>query len=234
MKNGLILSVIIPVLNEEDNLRELIPLIKKNGGDFVRDLIIVDGGSSDNSVALAKSFGAVVLETKEASRAKQLNLGAEYSRGNTLYFVHADTRPVSTFAHDIQKARLQGYRAGCYRYQFDSKDFMLKINSWMTRFNGVFSGGGDQTLFISAKFFQEIGGFDPNYCLMEDFDLVRRIKKRTKFHVIPKSIKVSARKYEHNSWLRVQLVNLYVFLKFHLGTSPVELKSIYKRHLNHG
>lgn len=163
-----------------------------------------------------------------------MNLGAKVARGNTLYFVLADTTPIATFCEDIQIARLKGYRAGCYRYRFDSQKILLKINSWATRFNGLFSGGGDQTLFISKRFFEELGGFDPQFCIMEDFDLVRKIKRKTKFYIIPKSIRVSARKYEKNSWLWVQSVNLYVFLKFHLGTSPKEIKSIYLKFLNYG
>lgn len=233
MKEGLKLSVIIPVLNEEKNLKELIPLIREFGGDFLEDLIVVDGGSSDGSIRIAESLGAKVFEVKEASRAKQMNFGASQARGNTLYFVHADTRPLSSFAMDIQVARLKGYKAGCYRYRFDSSDFLLKINGWMTRFNGLFSGGGDQTLFISTKFFNDLGGFDPYFCLMEDFDLVRKIKRRGRFYIIPKSIQVSARKYQNNSWLRVQLVNLYVFVKFHMRTPPQELKSIYQKYLTH-
>ncbi|GAB2485830.1 TIGR04283 family arsenosugar biosynthesis glycosyltransferase [Algoriphagus taiwanensis] len=234
MKDVLRLSVIIPVLNEEANLRELLPLIRKFGGEFVEDLIVVDGGSLDQSVAVSRALGAKVLELKEASRAKQMNFGAEQAGGNTLYFVHADTRPLPSFAMDIQEARLRGFRAGCYRYQFDSSHFLLKINSWATRFNGLFSGGGDQTLFISKEFFKELGGFNNDFCLMEDFDLVRRIKKKASFYIIPKSIRVSARKYENNSWLRVQLVNLFVFLLFHAGRSPQSLKEIYGKYLNHG
>lgn len=234
MNDVLRLSVIIPVLNEEANLSELLPLIRKYGGGFVEDLIVVDGGSVDQSVAISKKLGAKVLELKEASRAKQMNYGAKEAGGNTLYFVHADTRPLPSFAMDIQKARLRGFRAGCYRYQFDSSHFLLKINSWATRFNGLFSGGGDQTLFISKEFFKELGGFNPQFCLMEDFDLVRRIKKKASFYIIPKSIRVSARKYENNSWLRVQLVNLFVFLLFHAGRSPQSLKEIYNKYLHHG
>lgn len=231
MSDLLRLSVIIPVLNEEKNLRELIPWIQTWGGNLIEDLIVVVGGSTDGSAEIAREYGAKVYELNEASRAKQMNFGAMHAGGNTLYFVHADTRPLASFAVDIQKARQAGYLAGCYRYQFDSSNFLLKINAWMTRFNGLFSGGGDQTLFISSPFFHELGGFDPDCCLMEDFDFVRKIKRRTAFHIIPKAITVSARKYQTNSWLRVQLVNLLVFTRFHFGTPPQKLKSIYQKYL---
>lgn len=233
MSETLRISVIIPVLNESQNLQELIPFLKKFGGDFLADLIVVDGGSQDNSFQVAKELGAEVIQSPISSRAVQLNLGATKATGNVLFFVHADTRPLPSFAEDIQTATLKGYKAGCYRYQFDSDDRLLKLNSWATRFNGPFSGGGDQTLFIRRSFFNTLGGYDEGYGLMEDFELVRRIRKKAKFHIIPKSIQVSARKYQTNSWLKVQLANLYVFTLFRLGVSPEKLKKTYSTFLNH-
>jgi GT2 family glycosyltransferase len=109
----------------------------------------------------------------------------------------------------------------------------LKVNSWFTRFDGVFSGGGDQTLFIKKALFEDLNGFDEKYIIMEDFDLVRRIRQKTEFRIIPKSIKVSARKYENNSWLRVQLVNLTVFIYFLSNKQPSKIKNLYCRLLNH-
>jgi GT2 family glycosyltransferase len=106
---------------------------------------------------------------------------------------------------------------------------LLKVNAWFTQFNGLLSGGGDQTLFIRKDVFWELGGFDETYCLMEDFELVRRIKKKYNFKVIPKRILVSARKYEKNSWFRVQVANLIVFGLFFLNHPPSKLKVLYSR-----
>jgi rSAM/selenodomain-associated transferase 2 len=228
------LSVIIPTLNEAENIRELVPYLKKYGGDFISEVIVVDGGSSDETCQIASGLGVTVLKSKIKSRAHQLNLGASHAKANTLYFVHADTRPVQSFAEDLQIAIVKGYKAGCFRYRFDSDTFLLKVNSWFTRFNGIFSGGGDQTLFISRDFFNTLGGYDTKYCLMEDFELVKRIKRRTKFYIIPKTMTVSARKYQDNSWLRVQLVNLFVFAMFHLGMAPEKLKKSYSTLLSNG
>jgi rSAM/selenodomain-associated transferase 2 len=228
------LSVIIPTLNEAENIKVLIPLLQKYGGDFIAEIIVVDGGSRDDTCGIAAALGAKVLKTEVKSRAVQLNLGASKATANTLYFVHADTRPLNSFAEDLQVAMIKGYKAGCFRYKFDSETFLLKLNSWFTRFNGLFSGGGDQTLFITRDFFNTLGGYDANFCLMEDFELVKRIKKRTKFYIIPKTMTVSARKYRENSWLRVQLANLYVFILFHFGVAPEKLKKSYSILLYNG
>lgn len=221
------LSVIIPTLNEAENLKELIPFLQKHGGDFIAEIIVVDGGSEDNTCQIAQDLGAKVFKTSARSRAIQMNLGASHATGNVYFFVHADTRPLKSFAEDLQIAVIKGYKAGCFRYKFDSETFLLKINSWFTRFNGLFSGGGDQTLFITRDFFNTLEGYDTKFCLMEDFELVKRIKRRTKFYIIPKAMTVSARKYKENSWIRVQLANLFVFTLFHLGVAPEKLKKSY-------
>jgi rSAM/selenodomain-associated transferase 2 len=228
------LSVIIPTLNEAENIKELIPLLHKYGGDFITEIIVVDGGSEDKSCEIAQNLGARVLKSELSSRAVQLNLGANMATASTFYFVHADTRPLKSFATDLQKALIEGHKAGCFRYQFDSNTFLLRLNSWFTRFNGIFSGGGDQTLFITRDFFNTLGGYDVRFCFMEDFELVKRIKRKTKFHIIPKAITVSARKYRANSWLRVQLVNLFVFTLFHVGVAPEKLKRSYSILLYNG
>jgi len=225
------ISVIIPVINEEENLSKLIPLLLSYGHGSLLDIWVVDGGSTDGSFKTAENLGAKVLKSEIPSRAKQMNLGAKDAKGDILFFVHADTLPPKSFALDLNKAMKKGYLAGCYQYQFDSDKWLLKLNSWATRFHGLFTGGGDQTLFIEKGLFYELGGFDPKYCLMEDFDLVKRIRAKTRFYLIPKSILVSARKYDQNSWLKVQLVNLYVFIRFHLGTEPILLRKIYGQYL---
>ncbi|PRY87205.1 TIGR04283 family arsenosugar biosynthesis glycosyltransferase [Mongoliibacter ruber] len=227
------ISIIIPVLNEADNLEELLPFFQKIGEAFEFELIIVDGGSKDNSQHLVSSNGFRFLHSPRCGRAFQMNHGAAAAKGEILYFVHADTRIPTFFHEDIFDALEDNYDAGCYAYAFDSPSRLLKINSWFTKFDGVLSGGGDQTLFIKKAVFEQLGGFNEYYCIMEDFDIVRRIRKKYRFKVIPKQILVSARKYETNSWLRVQLVNLLVFGLFFLKIHPLKLKNIYSKLLNY-
>ncbi|MDO9553845.1 TIGR04283 family arsenosugar biosynthesis glycosyltransferase [Rhodonellum sp.] len=227
------LSIIIPVLDESENLQCTIPTLFKIGGSDLLEIIVVDGGSRDESKEIARTLGAKVLNSEVRSRAAQMNLGAKYAQGEILYFVHADVRLVPGFVKEIQNAISVGYAAGCFRYRFDSPKLMLRINSWFTRFNGLLVGGGDQTLFIGKSTFNALGGFDEHYTIMEDFDLVRKIKRKYTFRLLPKSILVSARKYETNSWLRVQWANLVAFLMFFLKIHPQKIKSTYKRMLDY-
>ncbi|PZX54895.1 TIGR04283 family arsenosugar biosynthesis glycosyltransferase [Algoriphagus chordae] len=221
------ISVIVPCLNEEANLKELIPLLLKYGGSILSEIIVVDGGSNDGSVVVANSCGALVVQSEICNRASQLNLGSQHAKGDILYFVHADARPVKYFAKVILSNLEKGKDVGCFCYRFDSKNKLLRINSWFTRFNGVLSGGGDQTLFIKKTLFESLEGFDEDYCIMEDFELVRRIRQKTDFHVLPNEMTVSARKYKENSWIKVQLANFAAFSLFLLKVKPASIKSLY-------
>lgn len=226
------ISIIIPVWNEANNLKELLPLLIEAKRQNIPEVLVIDGGSTDESIAIAKRYNAKVLSSTVKSRAVQLNLGAKHASGEILFLIHADTRPLASFKEDILLEISNKNEAGCYRYKFDSSSKMLKINSWFTRFNGFFSGGGDQTLFITTQLFNRLGGYDERFSIMEDFDLVRRIKRVTSFKVIPKSIKVSARKYESNSWPRVQLANSIAMLAFYFNSDPEKIKGLYSKLLN--
>jgi rSAM/selenodomain-associated transferase 2 len=221
------ISVIIPCLNEADNLKELIPYLQKHGEELLLEIIIVDGGSKDNSISVAHSFGVKLIQSQISSRATQLNLGAQHAKGNVLYFVHADTRPAKKYSSVILESLSSGKEVGCFRYRFDSDSKLLKFNSWFTQFNGIFSGGGDQSLFIKKSLFSTIGGFDESFCIMEDFEMVRIIRQKTDFHVLAAEMTVSSRKYSENGWLKVQLSNLVVFTLFLLKVKPASIKSLY-------
>ncbi len=223
------LSIIIPILNESKNLQELLPFFMEHDSKDEFEVIVVDGGSKDNSVEVALKLGAGLMKSEVSSRACQMNLGAKNATGEILYFVHADVRLLNSFFEDIIGVIDRGVPSGCFAYSFNSNNSLLKVNSWFTQFNGILSGGGDQTLFVKREVFEALGGVDESFCIMEDFEIVRRLKKKYSFLVIPKKITVSARKYETNSWLRVQLANLIVFVLFYLKTPPDKLKELYSR-----
>jgi rSAM/selenodomain-associated transferase 2 len=218
-------------LNEEDNLKELLPYLLEYGGESLLEIIIADGGSKDNTIAIAEAHGAVVVHAIR-NRATQMNQGAEHAKGDLLYFVHADTRPYSEYAKIIQASVSNGKKVGCFRYRFDSNSALLRCNAWFTRFNGIFSGGGDQSLFITKTLFNSLEGFDTSFSIMEDFELVRRIRQNFDFQVLPYEMTVSARKYEENSWLKVQLANFIAFSLFLIKVKPAKIKSLYLNFLS--
>lgn len=227
------ISVIIPAFNEEENIAKRIDFLQLHGGDALHEIFVVDGLSMDATASVARQKRAMVISSPVRSRAVQMNLGAKQASGDILYFVHADVKLVPSFVEDIRTALKNGFDAGCYRYIFDSNEFMLKINAYCTRFDRLMCRGGDQTLFVRRNVFDELNGFDEYYSIMEDYDFIIRLRKRFSFAIIQKDVTVSARKYDTNSWLRVQLSNLTVFCMFLLKMPPDRIKNTYARLLNY-
>lgn len=226
------ISVIIPTFNEEGQIVQLIKYLREYAGTYLPEIIVVDGNSTDKTVTNAKIAGAQVIKSNMKSRAIQMNMGAKMAKGEILYFLHADAFPPTSFATDILLAISAGNNAGCFSYRFDSDKTLLRINSYCTRFNGIFCGGGDQSLYILNSRFRNLGGFREDYHLMEDFEITGRIRKQIgRFHLIKKDMKVSARKYETNDYMRVNFVNLLIFCLFKIGVSQPKLANLYVKYL---
>lgn len=226
------LSIIVPTYNEENTILDLLVHLNDAKGDS-DELLVVDGGSSDNTVSMIQKHGFTCIESPQKGRARQMNYGAKNSSGDILYFVHADTLPPSSFADDIKEALEQGYRSGCYRYQFDKPHPLLKINAFCTRFDRLMCRGGDQTLFITRHLFDELGGFRDDFRIMEDYDLIEKIQSKTRFRIIPKNATVSARKYDHNGYFRVNFANLIIFMMYFAGLSQDTMVHAYKNLIVH-
>lgn len=225
-------SVIIPALNEEKTISACIKALTTN--DYrLREIVVVDVKSEDNTAEIASNSMAKVIISDERSRSKQMNLGAEHAKGNYLYFVHADTKVPQSYLNDIEKKIDSGYESGCYRFKFDSKHPILKINSFMTRFPFLICRGGDQSLFIKKERFEQLGDFKEELSIMEEYDLLLRLKKnKIKFGIMPKSVVVSARKYEKNGYWKVQHANFSAFRMFKKGRSQEEIKKVYNERIN--
>lgn len=229
------ISIIIPTYNEAENIGALLQLIKQADGSKHIETIVVDGGSTDNTIKIASEAGAdVVVLAPQRGRANQMNYGASLAKYEVLYFVHADTSIHKDYYADIHLALQEGYAMGCYRYVFDSKSWLLKINAFFTRFKFIWCRGGDQTLFVTQKTFKALGGYKPMK-IMEEYDFIQRAwDAGYPFKIIPKNIVVSARKYETNSYLRVQWANFRVMQGWRTGKkTDEELAALYKKLLHY-
>ena len=221
------ISIVIPALNEADHLPRLLARLREGLRGHVGEILVVDGGSTDDTRALAAA-GATVLDSPRRGRAAQLNYGAAHARYDLLYFVHADTLPPRSFFTDIETAQAAGYPAGCYRFTYDRPpNPLMHLNAYCTRFDRLWCRGGDQSLFVQRSVFDALDGFCEDHCIMEDFDFIEKLQSRYPFRILPKNITVSARKYETNGYLRVQLANLVVFSMYRLGVSRERMKATY-------
>ena len=225
------LSIIIPTYNEEDNICSLLSQLLKVKDERIAEIIVTDAGSTDLTCSEALKYPVKLITTSKQCRAYQMNVAAREAIGDVLYFVHADTRPPISFVDDIDSALADNYSIGSYSFKLDSKDPRLKLLSFMTRINMLISRGGDHTLFVTKSLFQDMNGFDEKFVIMEDFDFIRRARKRTKFKLLNNSVLVSARKYAKNSYTKVQWANLNAFLMFYFGVPPQKIKEMYQRRL---
>ena len=226
------LSIIIPTLNEEENIAALITYLQSNISE-IAEIILSDGDSRDGTVEKAIGAGARAVVSPKKGRAAQMNYGASLAKGNILYFVHADTLPPRSFANDIDLAIKEGYTLGRCRTKFNSNRFILKINAFFTRFDLFMCYGGDQTLFITKELFSSLGGFNDDLIIMEDFEIIDRARKHVKYKIIQKDVLISARKYETNSWLRVQRANYKAVSMYKKGYSQMQIADAYKKNLNY-
>jgi rSAM/selenodomain-associated transferase 2 len=223
------ISIIIPVLNEEKCVALTLSYLKENSTqDNIQEILIVDGGSSDNTVAIASAHGASVLHS-EKGRAKQLNTGAKHAKGNIIYFLHVDTLPPKNFDSTILKSVLKGNQVGCFQMKFDSESRFLRFFAWFTRVNHILCRGGDQSLFITKDLFIKTKGFDENYIIFEDNEFIGRIYKMCSFKILPFHVKTSARRYEERGEIILQYHFGVIHLKNYLGAGPEKLYDYYKR-----
>ncbi len=233
MKNKTLptISVIIPVLNEEENLKKLIPYLLTSAEDPENlEILVVDGGSNDGSAGVAHSSGAVVLKSS-IGRACQMNKGAEAARGEVLYFLHADSFPPKGFDIVILQAIRSGIPSGCFRMKFDSPSLFLRFFAWFSRFNLSICRGGDQSLFITRTLFTSLGGYDERYRIYEDNEFVNRIYNKAKFKILPMVLRTSARKYSLNGRFRLQYHFACIHWLYYRGKGPEALYAYYQKNI---
>jgi rSAM/selenodomain-associated transferase 2 len=227
------ISIIVPTYNESKHIhRCMSSILKSKTADIVEVLVIDSLNSTDNLNDFLSENGAKYIKSNFCTRASQMNFGASIAMGEVLFFVHADTILPQSYAHDIQN-QLSTCDLGCFRAKIDSPKYLLKINSFFTRFPFLWCRGGDQTLFITKKVFQDIGTYDESFVIMEEYDFLRRALINYKFGIVKKSVLVSARKYEKNKFWKIQLANLMAMRMFFKGScSPKEIKAKYTQILD--
>lgn len=228
MKPGI--SVIIPTLNEADRIANSIRQFTRHRIKEFIEVIVVDGSSIDETRDRAKEAGATVLKIDQRNRAAQMNEGARLASHDILYFVHADVEVPSTFYEDINHSLKMKFCSGCYRSAFDKYPGLMRLNAYLTRFNLLMFRGGDQTLFITKETFRKMNGFNEYFSIMEDYDLIKRLwKASVPFQLIQKDVVISTRKYQNNSWLRVQISNAAAMIMFRLQKNPELIKNRYRQ-----
>ena len=198
--HGLTISIIIPTLDEEQNLNCLLPYIQTNFPSC--EIIIADGGSFDSTVAVAQKYGKIVNSQK--GRGRQLNNGAKHASGDILWFLHADTIPHIDSVNLIKKVMQdRNIVGGGFEYNFASASKALQLISWFSNRKNIFLKRiyGDMGIFVRHNIFRQINGFPKSY-LMEDFGLSRLLRKIGKITILPQQITTSPRDWYKEGFLK--------------------------------
>ncbi|MEE9488445.1 MAG: TIGR04283 family arsenosugar biosynthesis glycosyltransferase [Candidatus Brocadiales bacterium] len=218
-----LVSVIIPTLDEQDSIAATLKAVKDQ--DESLEIIVVDGGSRDGTCDIAGGYATVISSRR--CRAVQMNTGARHASGGILLFLHGDTTLPQGALPKIREAlRAPGVVAGSFSLRFDTPHRFLRSITFFTRFSWWWARYGDQGLFLRREAFEALGGFK-EIPIMEDVDIIWRLKRRGRLYIIQDQLVTSARRYMRNGVFRQHALNFFLVVAYHLGVSPERLKQWY-------
>jgi len=223
------ISIIIPVLNEEAALPAFLQQIKALEGDF--ELLICDGGSTDKTVEVARGYDLANINLVETPRGRacQMNAGARAASGDILLFLHADMYIGADALTSIESAmREDAVAGGRFKVKLDNPAAPYRmIGALINVRDGIFGGfTGDQAIFVRKSVFEKMGGFK-EIELCEDIDLAVRLKDAGKVIRLPLYVITAARRWEKKGLARTILLMWLIRLLFYARVSPKKLAATY-------
>jgi rSAM/selenodomain-associated transferase 2 len=223
------ISVIIPVLNERAHIHKCLENLQTQGLADSRQIIVVDGDAEGSTIDLVRD-GEVLCLKSAPGRGRQMNAGAAVADGEILLFLHVDTvLPAGALENISGIMATQKYVAGAFDLAIDSKRLFLKYIAFRARCRSRQNRipYGDQAIFIRRDYFERLGGFS-EIPIMEDVDLMRRIKKdRQKIHILRDRVLTSPRRWEAEGPLYTTMRNQFLLSLYYLGVSPERLSRLY-------
>jgi hypothetical protein len=220
------ISIIIPTLNEALTIAGTLERLHNVQNV---ETIVVDGGSSDNTVEVAESFGVKVIRTS-TGRARQMNEGAAAATGEILLFLHADTRLPDKFDEHVRRILMSPETVGgAFRLSIDAPNASLRLIELLANWRGQWlqMPYGDQGLFLKAALFSKMGGF-PDMPIMEDFVFIRQLRKWGTIAIAPVPVVTSARRWLGLGVWRTTLINQCMLAAYHAGVPLQTLARLYK------
>jgi len=217
------LSIIIPTLNEASNIESLLEQL--SGEDI--ELIVVDGGSDDQTVQLASSHAKLVHSS--AGRAIQMNAGAAAASGDWLWFLHADTQLTESVSSYCSLITQSPAVWGRFAVRLDDSRFVFRVIERLMNARSCFTSvaTGDQGVFVDRRLFDELDGY-PEIPLMEDVALSKRLRKVMPVNCSTLPLITSARRWQQRGVLKTILLMWWLRLAYVLGVTPARLRQWYR------
>lgn len=229
------ISIIIPVLNEAATIQETLTRFE-NASEV--EVIVVDGGSRDDTVAIAMRVGKAIAKSLRievisaaAGRASQMNAGAAVATGDILLFLHADTHLPTSFDTLVRQAlQNAGTVAGAFELRIDAQLRGLRLVEKMVNMRSHFLSMpyGDQAIFLKAATFHDLGGF-PDLPIMEDFELMLGLRRQGRITIVPAPVVTSGRRWQKLGVVKTTLINQLIIAGYFLGVPPAQLVRWYRR-----
>ncbi|AKH20287.1 TIGR04283 family arsenosugar biosynthesis glycosyltransferase [Sedimenticola thiotaurini] len=222
------LSVVIPCLNEAHAIGPLLETLQVARADGV-ELILVDGGSRDDTVARAKPLVDRLIESAPG-RARQMNAGAAVATGEVLWFLHADSVIQPDFPAlicTVMASSTGGW--GRFDIRLSGRHPLLRLigfmMNWRSRLTGIATG--DQGIFVRRELFARLGGF-ADIPLMEDVEISRRLKRCSRPLILPQRLVTSSRRWESRGIVRTILLMWRLRWAYFMGADPARLAERYR------
>ena len=217
MPKSPLLSIIIPARNEGATLPTLLRSLARQNRISDCEVLVVDGASTDNTIAVAESFPYARAIRSTQGLAVQMNCGAKAARAKALWFLHADTTlPDHSCVDALLSALAQpGVHCGAFQFHLRGTDAWFRFVNKMVNFRAkAFQRPfGDQGIFVDARAFREVGGYrDLEVC--EDVDLVLRLRRTGRFVLLPQTVETSARTWQAHGRAKIALWHLAVLARY--------------------
>jgi rSAM/selenodomain-associated transferase 2 len=221
------ISIIIPVINEASTIQKCLLQFQNKQN---QEVIIVDGGSADNTIELVKKQGFKVVQSEVKKRSYQMNLGAKEAQGDILLFLHSDTILPNNYLSSIHNILAkQNTIAGAFRLQIDDGKQSFRFLETMVNLRSHLCSlpYGDQGIFIQKSIFKQIGGF-PDFPIMEDFALIKILQKKGKIRIADDAVITSARRWQKLGLWKTTIINQWVIIGYYLGIDLNTLANFYR------
>lgn len=219
------ISIVIPTLNEAATIERTLQRIRSLGRGI--DVIVVDGGSADDTAAIASRYATVLHAPR--GRARQMNAGAATARGDILLFLHADTiLPAGAIGAIEEALSDQRVTGGRFKVALDHPGLAYRLVAHNINLRDRLFAGftGDQGIFVRSSVFSTLGGYR-EIPLMEDLDFAGRLRRAGQAVILPLKVTTSARRWQRNGLARTVLLMWLLRLLFVLGFPPARLKKLY-------